>query len=381
MSTPFLAIRHETSAPVVALSLATWHAPPDQPMGIPPPPRLWGHAYCRWRCRGRRRRRVPLVRRLQMGSFLPGCRGGESRGWLLVHHYRLLRTSPYLNPRSSRSINVLGERWPTSPVKGGILMDAPNQRDAGVRPSDARLGERGTMDHRPQQSGPAKPVIDVQHLTKRFGALTAVDDVSFQVHEGEIFGFLGPNGAGKTTTMRMLCCLIAATSGDAHIGGYDIAKPADSLPIRRLIGLIPDNVGLYDELSAYDNLDFYGKLYDCPQPARETNIEKYLTLLGLWDERDRAVGSFSKGMKQKVAVARALIHDPTVLFLDEPTANLDPESSKVVTDVILQLRRVGKTIFLNTHNLDEAQRICDRIGILKTKLLTVSTPEALRTAV
>jgi len=237
------------------------------------------------------------------------------------------------------------------------------------------------MDHRPQQSGPAKPVIDVQHLTKRFGALTAVDDVSFQVHEGEIFGFLGPNGAGKTTTMRMLCCLIAATSGDAHIGGYDIAKPADSLPIRRLIGLIPDNVGLYDELSAYDNLDFYGKLYDCPQPARETNIEKYLTLLGLWDERDRAVGSFSKGMKQKVAVARALIHDPTVLFLDEPTANLDPESSKVVTDVILQLRRVGKTIFLNTHNLDEAQRICDRIGILKTKLLTVSTPEALRTAV
>jgi ABC-2 type transport system ATP-binding protein len=237
------------------------------------------------------------------------------------------------------------------------------------------------VDNRPLQSGPAKPVIDVRHLTKRFGAVTAVEDVSFQVHEGEIFGFLGPNGAGKTTTMRMLCCLISATSGDGHIGGYDIANPEDSLPIRQMIGLMPDYVGLYDELSAYDNLDFYGKLYDCPQAARETNIERYLTLLGLWDKRDRAVGSFSKGMQQKVAVARALIHDPTVLFLDEPTASLDPESSKVVTDVILQLRRVGKTIFLNTHNLDEAQRICDRIGILKTKLLTVSTPEELRTAV
>jgi ABC-2 type transport system ATP-binding protein len=260
-------------------------------------------------------------------------------------------------------------------------MHAPTQQDTSVRPSSARLWDRGTVDNRPQQSGPAKPVIDVQHLTKRFGAVTAVDDVSFQVNEGEIFGFLGPNGAGKTTTMRMLCGLISATSGNARIGGYDIAKPADSLPLRQMIGLMPDNVGLYDELSAYANLDFYGKLYDCPQPARAAAIEKYLTLLGLWDARDRAVGSFSKGMKQKVAVARALIHDPTVLFLDEPTASLDPESAKVVTDVILQLRHGGKTIFLNTHNLDEAQRICDRIGILKTKLVTVSTPEELRTAV
>jgi ABC-2 type transport system ATP-binding protein len=260
-------------------------------------------------------------------------------------------------------------------------MTAAHERDAMVRPISAPLGDRVTVDNRPQQSGPATPVIDVRHLTKRFGALTAVDDVSFQVYAGEIFGFLGPNGAGKTTTMRMLCCLISPTSGDAHIGGYAIANSADSLPIRQMIGLMPDNVGLYDELSAYDNLDFYGKLYDCPQPTRDTNIEKYLTLLGLWDARDRAVGSFSKGMKQKVAVARALIHDPAVLFLDEPTASLDPESSKVVTDVILQLRGVGKTIFLNTHNLDEAQRICDRIGILKTKLLTVSTPAELRTAV
>ncbi len=221
-------------------------------------------------------------------------------------------------------------------------------------------------------------MIDVQHLTKRFGAIPAVDDVSFQVDEGEIFGFLGPNGAGKTTTMRMLCCLISKSSGEAHIGGYDIGYPGDSLKIRKMIGLVPDAVGLYEELSAYDNLDFYGKLYECPQPQRRENIEKFLTMLDLWDKRDQPVGNFSKGMKQKVAVARALVHDPAVLFMDEPTANLDPESSKVVTDFILQLRGEGKTVFLNTHNLDEAQRICDRIGILKTTLLTVNTPGELR---
>lgn len=141
-------------------------------------------------------------------------------------------------------------------------MDAPTEQDATTRPTSAALGDRGTVDNRPQQTGPAKPVIVVQHLTKRFGAVTAVDDVSFQVNAGEIFGFLGPNGAGKTT-MRMLCCLIGATSGDAHIGGYDIANPTQSLPIRRMIGLLPDNAGLYDELSAYDSLDFC-----CPPSPR-----------------------------------------------------------------------------------------------------------------
>lgn len=221
-------------------------------------------------------------------------------------------------------------------------------------------------------------MIDVRHLTKKFGAVTAVDDVSFQVHQGEIFGFLGPNGAGKTTTMRMLCCLISQTSGDAHIGGYDISSPEDSLEIRKMIGLVPDNVGLYEELSAYDNLDFYGKLYECPQRQRQENIEKFLTMLDLWEKRDQPVGSYSRGMKQKVAVARALIHDPQILFMDEPTASLDPESSKVVTDFIMQLRHERKTIFLNTHNLDEAQRMCDRIGILRTTLLTVNSPAELR---
>lgn len=222
------------------------------------------------------------------------------------------------------------------------------------------------------------PMIDVRDLTKNFGGVTAVDHVSFQVEAGEIFGFLGPNGAGKTTTMRMLCCLISKTSGAATIGGYDIGSPADALQIRKMIGLVPDSVGLYGELSAYDNLDFYGKFYDCTPKQRAERIERFLTMLDLWQKRDTPVGEYSKGMKQKVAVARALIHDPALLFLDEPTANLDPESSKVVIDFILDLKRSGKTIFLNTHNLDEAQRICDRIGIMKTRLIAVDTPEHLR---
>jgi ABC-2 type transport system ATP-binding protein len=220
-------------------------------------------------------------------------------------------------------------------------------------------------------------MIEVKNLTKRFGEITAVDDLTFQVAEGEVFGLLGPNGAGKTTTVRMLCCLISKTSGEAHIAGYRVGNGADSLAIRKMIGLVPDNVGLYEELTAYQNLDYYGKLYECSPGERKTKIEYFLKMMDLWDNRDQSVGEFSKGMKQKVAIARALIHDPRLLFFDEPTANLDPEASRVVREIILELRREGKTIFLNTHNLDEAQRICDRIGILKTRLLTVSTPEEL----
>jgi ABC-2 type transport system ATP-binding protein len=220
-------------------------------------------------------------------------------------------------------------------------------------------------------------VIEVKNLTKKFGEISAVDSLTFQVTEGEVFGLLGPNGAGKTTTIRMLCCLISKTSGEARIAGYPIGNGADSLAIRKLIGLVPDNVGLYDELSAYENLDYYGKLYECPEADRKEKIEYFLKMMDLWEKRDQSVSDFSKGMKQKVAIARALIHDPQLLFFDEPTANLDPESARVVRDFILKLKKEGKTIFINTHNLDEAQRICDRIGILKTKLLTVNTPEQL----
>jgi ABC-2 type transport system ATP-binding protein len=224
-------------------------------------------------------------------------------------------------------------------------------------------------------------MIEIQDLTKKFGDLTAVDDLSFNVNEGEVFGFLGPNGAGKTTTVRMLCCLISKTSGSARISGYEIGDKEDSLKIRKIIGLVPDNVGLSEHLSAYDNLDLYGRIFDLPETQRKESIHRFLEMLGLWEKRRVSVGTFSKGMKQKLAIARALIHEPQVLFMDEPTSNLDPEAAKTVRDFILDLKKEKKTIFLNTHNLDEAQRICDRIAILNTKLLTIGSPADLERAI
>lgn len=202
-----------------------------------------------------------------------------------------------------------------------------------------------------------------------------------KVNEGEVFGFLGPNGAGKTTTIRMLCCLISKSSGTARIGEYEIDNKEDSLKIRKVIGLVPDNVGLSEHLSAYDNLDFYGKIYDLTDAQRKESIRRFLEMLGLWEKRNILAGTFSKGMKQKLAIARALIHDPQILFLDEPTVNLDPESAKTVRDFILDLKNQRKTIFLNTHNLDEAQRICDKIGILNTTLRAIGTPQELEQSV
>jgi len=220
-------------------------------------------------------------------------------------------------------------------------------------------------------------MIEAENLTRKFGDLTAVEGVTFRVEEGEVFGFLGPNGAGKTTTVRMLCCLISKTSGEARIGDYTVGNGTDSSKIRKIIGLVPDNVGLYESMSAYDNLDFYGKLYDRSERQRKESNEYFLKMLGLWEKRDATAGTLSKGMKQKLAVARALIHEPRVLFLDEPTANLDPESAKTVRDFILELKKEKKTIFLNTHNLEEAQRICDRIAILNTKLMAIGTADQL----
>ena len=197
-------------------------------------------------------------------------------------------------------------------------------------------------------------MIELENLTRKFGELTAVDNVTLKVNKGEIFGFLGPNGAGKSTTVRMLCCLIAKTSGEARVGDFDIDHEEDRLKIRKTIGYLSGDVGLYENLSAYKNLDFYGKLYEVPSAEREENIKRLLQLVGLWERKDDAAAGLSKGMKQKLAIARTLIHEPQVLFLDEPTANLDPESAKTVRDFILELKKEKKTIFLNTHSLYEA---------------------------
>ncbi len=224
-------------------------------------------------------------------------------------------------------------------------------------------------------------MIETENLTRKFGDLTAVDNLTIHVDKGEVFGFLGPNGAGKTTTVRMLCCLISKTSGSARIGDYEVGSQEDALKIRKIIGLVPDNVGLYESLTAFENLDYYGTLYRRTGSQRKESNEYFLKLLGLWEKRDALAGTFSKGMKQKLAIARALVHDPEILFMDEPTANLDPEAAKAVREFILDLKKQKKTIFINTHNLDEAQRVCDRIGILNTRLMAVGTPQELERSV
>jgi ABC-2 type transport system ATP-binding protein len=221
-------------------------------------------------------------------------------------------------------------------------------------------------------------MIHAEGLTKRFGNLTAVDQISLDIDEGEVFGFLGPNGAGKTTTVRMLAALISKTSGRAEVAGFEIGEEANELKIRQRIGVLPDNVGLYDSTSAYQNLEYFGRLHRMDPATLRKNIERLLRMMDLWEKRDLPVSTYSKGMKQKVAIARALVHDPILLFLDEPTANLDPEAAKMVRDVILELKKENRTIFLNTHNLDEAQRICDRVGIIRTRLLTTGSVESLR---
>jgi len=221
-------------------------------------------------------------------------------------------------------------------------------------------------------------MIHAEGLTKRFGDLTAVDQLSLDIAEGEVFGFLGPNGAGKTTTVRMLAALISKTSGRAEVAGFEIGNEAAELKIRERIGVLPDNVGLYDSTSAYQNLEYFGRLHRMDPATLRKNIERLLRMMDLWEKKDAPVSTYSKGMKQKVAIARALVHDPILLFLDEPTANLDPEAAKMVRDVLLELKKENRTIFLNTHNLDEAQRICDRVGIIRTRLLTVGSVDVLR---
>ena len=221
-------------------------------------------------------------------------------------------------------------------------------------------------------------MIETQELTRTFGSTTAVDRLTLTIAEGEVFGLLGPNGAGKTTTVRMLSGLIGRTSGDATVAGFRLSDPDSARKLRGAIGLLPEEPGLYPDLSAARTLDFYGRLYQVPAALRADRTEKLLTLLGLWDRRDAPARTFSKGMRQRLAIARALIHDPPVLFLDEPTANLDPEGAKTVRDFLLELRRERRTILLSTHLLDEADRICDRVGVLHTRLLAAGPPSELR---
>jgi ABC-2 type transport system ATP-binding protein len=217
-------------------------------------------------------------------------------------------------------------------------------------------------------------MIVTENLTRRFGNILAVDNLTLTVEAGEVFGFLGPNGAGKTTTIRVLTALISPTSGKASVAGCEIGQ--EDGHIRRRVGILTESPGLYDRLSAERNLAFFAQLYEVEDVAGQ--VERYLRMLGLWDRRAERAGTLSRGMRQKLAIARALLHEPMVLFLDEPTSSLDPEAARLVRDFITSLKREGRTIFLCTHNLDEADRLCDRIAVFNTRLLALDTPKALR---
>ncbi len=214
-------------------------------------------------------------------------------------------------------------------------------------------------------------MITVENLTKKFGDITAVENISFDINESEIFGFLGPNGAGKTTTIRMMSTLISPTSGKINIDGRD---PKDNGEyIRSITGLLTESPGMYEKISAYDNLQYYSAFYNIPPARRKDNIEKYLKMFDLWDRKDDLAGSYSKGMKQKLALSRALVHEPKILLLDEPTAGLDPESAHMVRNFIDSLKKEKTTVFLCTHNLEEASYLSDRVCIINKKIIRIAT--------
>jgi ABC-2 type transport system ATP-binding protein len=220
--------------------------------------------------------------------------------------------------------------------------------------------------------------IETKGMTRHFGNLCAVNQVSLQVPSGSIFGFLGPNGAGKTTTLRLLLGLLELDRGSATVLGYDVATQAAA--VREHTGVLLEHDGLYQRLTVNDNLDFFGRIYRLDKKIRQARIRELLEHLGLWDRRDADITKLSKGMKQKVAVARALLHRPRLVFLDEPSVGLDPVAAVALREDIQNLaRREGTTVFLTTHNLAEAEKICDEVGVIRQgQLIALGTPADLR---
>ncbi|HYB01602.1 MAG TPA: ABC transporter ATP-binding protein [Ktedonobacteraceae bacterium] len=223
-----------------------------------------------------------------------------------------------------------------------------------------------------------EPIIRTEHLSRFFGTVKAVDDLTLEVPAGIVFGFLGPNGAGKTTTIHLLLGLLEPAQGQASVLGFDTRTQADK--IRARIGALLEFAGLYERMTAEDNLELYGRIYHMPAPERRARIKELLTHLDLWDRRKDQVSKWSRGMKQKLAVARALLHHPPLIFLDEPTAGFDPIAAAALrNDLASLVAREGVTVFLNTHNLTEAEKLCAQVGVIRQgKLLAVGNPDELR---
>ena len=244
--------------------------------------------------------------------------------------------------------------------------------------TDSRFGHTAASMTDPVTSSLAESELALRatDLGRRFGDRWAVRGIHLEVRRGEVLVLHGPNGAGKTTTVRLLTALIEPSEGTAAVDGFDVREQPED--VRARVGILTETPGLYDKLSASANLDFFARLYGLDAATRAERIERYLRLFSLWERRDDVAGTFSKGMKQKLAIARALLHDPSVVFLDEPTAALDPEAAFIVREAIETLRKGGRTIVLATHNLDEADRLCDRIAFVRGGLLRVDSPARLR---
>jgi ABC-2 type transport system ATP-binding protein len=218
-------------------------------------------------------------------------------------------------------------------------------------------------------------VLAASHLLRRFGGRTAVDDVTFEVKAGEVFGLLGPNGAGKTTTLRMLGGLIPPTSGEVRVGGIALDRSTGPR-LRARIGFLTETPGLWEQLTVSENVAIYARLFGMTGVAAA--VERSLRQFDLWDRRGDRAALLSKGMKQKLALARALVHDPDIVLLDEPTANLDPQTSRGVRDLLLDLRSRGRAVIVSTHNLDEVERVADRVALISTRLIALGEPAVLR---
>jgi ABC-2 type transport system ATP-binding protein len=223
----------------------------------------------------------------------------------------------------------------------------------------------------------SKHAIETQGLTKRFSNFTAVDNLDLTVRRGEIYGFLGPNGAGKSTTIRMLCTLLMPTSGTAHVDGYDVVH--DGNEVRKRIGLVSEKLIMYPRLTALENLMFFGRLYGVDRNTLRKKSEELLEMVKLTPFKDKQVGGYSSGMRQRVNVIRAILHDPDIIFMDEPTVALDPQSTRFVRDLVKELKARGHTIVLTTHIMEEADELSDRVGIIdRGKVLAVDSPQALK---
>ncbi|WP_208752624.1 ABC transporter ATP-binding protein [Corallococcus carmarthensis] len=230
----------------------------------------------------------------------------------------------------------------------------------------------------PRVESPVEGGLRVRGLAKRFGERTAVEDLTFDVRPGEVFGLLGPNGAGKTTTVRMLTGLLKPSSGDAEVWGHSVTRDGESL--RKVVGLLTEQPGLYDRLTARENLRFFMKLHELDESTAWPRAKHYLDRFGLGGREDDACGGFSKGMRQKLAIVRTLVHDPRVIFLDEPTSGLDPESARTVRDAVAELASEGRTIVLCSHNLAEVERLCERVAVVRRRLLALGPVRELRRA-